>query len=300
MMLLSNIQICQWRENMFRGEVYHILLDQQWILMWSSVLKVLHYIFCKENFYPHQTKSWPNYIQHKYEKTVTDTKENWIQSNSVSFSRKALLSHLWTFKVFNLLPFKNSLAPFWVPLHHHHDRKKTKPFSLPIAPPPNLSRRLIPLQALGSSNGMQQIEVVATGTGRAASPYCPLPGTSHMAAPVPGTAAVPDSPSVRSSGSRESSLGGKLITEHITFPSPPESCRWESCAGNGDFSSFRARVTVFCSIFFSLVRTDFHVSQLGSSSKSKWNSKMWVDFQTSNFCKVYAMLTCISTLCLVS
>lgn len=90
MMLLSNIQICQWRENMFRGEVYHILLDQQWILMWSSVLKVLHYIFCKENFYPHQTKNWPNYIQHKYKKTVTDTKENWIQSNSVSFSRKAL------------------------------------------------------------------------------------------------------------------------------------------------------------------------------------------------------------------
>lgn len=106
------------------------------------------------------------------------------------------------------------------------------------------------------------------GTGIAASPQCPLQGTSHVAAPVPGTVAVPDSPSVQSSRSRESSLGGKLITEHTTFPSLSESCRWESCAEHGDFSSFRARVTVFCSILFSLVHMGFHVSQLGSSSKT--------------------------------
>lgn len=65
-----------------------------------------------------------------------------------------------------------------------------------------------------------------------------------------------------------------------------------SCAEPGDFISFRAHVTMFCS-FFSSVNVDFHLSQLGWNLKSKWISKTWNNFQACNFCKVYMIFACI-------
>lgn len=206
------------------GILIQIFLDQQWILMcfkrWKFYISVKKISICTKlragqiTFSINTGKQ--SLIQRKIELNV----------NSVSSSWKAF-SHTCEYLVSTLLHFKNSLASFWVPLYHPHDQKKTMFFSLPIPLPPNLWRQFIPLEALGSSDGMNKWRWWQQGIGTAASPQHPLPGASHVAAPVPSTAAVQDRPSVQSSRNCKSSLSGKLSTQHITFPSPPESCRWE-------------------------------------------------------------------------
>lgn len=138
-------------------------------------------------------------------------------------------------------------------------KRKQNLFSLPVVLPPNLSRQLIPLQALVSFDGMSKWKKWQLVTGAASSPSLPCQ--------VPARGC----PSARLSVCPEQQepkppLGGKTSTPHFSFPSPPESCRWEICAESGEFSSFEARVTVFSFLFYFF----FTCSSYGFSRFTAW------------------------------